>query len=582
MHIEAVPNRKSHPTILLRESYRAGDKVRKRTIANLTHWPRPLVEGLRTLLRGGVALARADEALTIRRSLPHGHVAAVLGTAERIGLARLLTERRGGRASRRYRDLALALIVNRVIAPASKLATVRALNPATAATSLGERLGLGAVAEREIYECLDWLGAQQGRIEAGLARRHLVGGTLTLYDVSSSYLEGRCCELAQHGYSRDHRPDRPQIVYGLLCNRQGCPVAIEVFEGNAADPTTLAAQVDKLKARFGLERVVVVGDRGMITSARIRDALAPAGLDWISALRAPQVQALAADNGPLQLSLFDDRDLAEISSPDYPGERLIICRNPLLAAERGRKREDLLAATERQLERIELAVARQRNPLRGEAKIALAVGAVINKRKMAKHFALTITDSGFGFRRNADTIAAEARLDGVYVIRTSVPEAALGADETVAAYKSLGQVEHAFRSLKTVDLEIRPVFHWTAPRVRAHVLLCMLAYYVEFHMRQQLAPILFDDHDRAAAAAQRASPVAKAKPSPAARRKAASKMTDDGLPVHSFRSLINDLATLCLNKVSLPSNPNYHFALPTQPTPLQARALDLLGVGLGV
>jgi hypothetical protein len=582
MHIEAVPNRKSHPTILLRESYRAGDKVRKRTIANLTHWPRPLVEGLRTLLRGGVALARADEALTIRRSLPHGHVAAVLGTAERIGLARLLTERRGGRASRRYRDLALALIVNRVIAPASKLATVRALNPETAATSLGERLALGAVAEREIYECLDWLGAQQGRIEAGLARRHLVGGTLTLYDVSSSYLEGRCCELAQHGYSRDHRPDRPQIVYGLLCNRQGCPVAIEVFEGNAADPTTLAAQVDKLKARFGLERVVVVGDRGMITSARIRDALAPAGLDWISALRAPQVQALAADNGPLQLSLFDDRDLAEISSPDYPGERLIICRNPLLAAERGRKREDLLAATERQLERIELAVARQRNPLRGEAKIALAVGAVINKRKMAKHFALTITDSGFGFRRNADTIAAEARLDGVYVIRTSVPEAALGADETVAAYKSLGQVEHAFRSLKTVDLEIRPVFHWTAPRVRAHVLLCMLAYYVEFHMRQQLAPILFDDHDRAAAAAQRASPVAKAKPSPAARRKAASKMTDDGLPVHSFRSLINDLATLCLNKVSLPSNPNYHFALPTQPTPLQARALDLLGVGLGV
>ncbi len=582
MHIEAVPNRKSHPTILLRESYRAGDKVKKRTIANLTHWPRPLVEGLRTLLRGGVALARADEALTISRSLPHGHVAAVLGTAERIGLATLLTERRGGRASRRYRDLALALIVNRVIAPASKLATVRALNPETAATSLGERLALGEVAEREIYECLDWLVAQQERIEAGLARRHLVGGTLTLYDVSSSYLEGRCCELAQHGYSRDHRPDRPQIVYGLLCNREGCPVAIEVFEGNTADPTTLGAQVDKLKKRFGLERVVVVGDRGMITSARIREDLAPAGLDWITALRAPQIQALAADNGPLQLSLFDDRDLAEISCPDYPGERLIICRNPLLAAERGRKREDLLAATERQLSRIELAVARKRNPLRGASEIGLAVGAVLDKRKMGKHFALTITDTGFTWRRNDKTIAAEARLDGIYVIRTSVPEAALSAEQTVGAYKSLGQVEHAFRSLKTVDLEIRPVFHWTAPRVRAHVLLCMLAYYVEFHMRQQLAPILFDDHDRAAAAAQRASPVAKAKPSPAARRKAASKHTDDGLPVHSFRSLINDLATLCLNKVSLPSNPNYHFALPTQPTPLQARALDLLGVGLGV
>jgi hypothetical protein len=582
MHIEAVPNRKSHPTILLRESYRAGDKVKKRTIANLTHWPRPLVEGLRTLLRGGVALARADEALTISRSLPHGHVAAVLGTAERIGLATLLSERRGGRASRRYRDLALALIVNRVIAPASKLATVRALNPETAATSLGERLALGAVAEREIYECLDWLVAQQERIEAGLARRHLVGGTLTLYDVSSSYLEGRCCELAQHGYSRDHRPDRPQIVYGLLCNRQGCPVAIEVFEGNTADPATLGAQVDKLKQRFGLERVVVVGDRGMITSARIREDLAPAGLDWITALRAPQIQALAADNGPLQLSLFDDRDLAEISSPDYPGERLIICRNPLLAAERGRKREDLLAATERQLSRIELAVARKRNPLRGASEIGLAVGAVLDKRKMGKHFALTITDTGFSFRRTDKTIAAEARLDGVYVIRTSVPEAALGAEQTVGAYKSLGQVERAFRSLKTVDLEIRPVFHWTAPRVRAHVLLCMLAYYVEFHMRQQLAPILFDDHDRAAAAAERTSIVAPAQRSPAARRKVAARRTDDGLPVHSFRSLINDLATLCLNKVSLPSNPNYQFALPTQPTPLQARALDLLGVGLGV
>ncbi|MEQ9185961.1 MAG: IS1634 family transposase [Thalassobaculaceae bacterium] len=581
MHIESVPNRKSHPTILLRESYRADGKVRKRTIANLTHWPEHLVEGLRTLLRGGVALGQAEEALTIARSLPHGHVAAVLGTAERLGVAKLLAERRGGPASRRCRDLVLALIVNRVIAPASKLATVRALNPQTAASSLGERLGLGEVAERQIYEALDWLLAQQPRIEAALARRHLAGGTLTLYDVSSSYLEGRCCPLARHGYSRDHRGDRLQIVYGLLCNRDGCPVAIEVFEGDTADPATLADQVEKLKARFALERVVVVGDRGMITSARIREDLRPAGLDWITALRAPAIRALA-DGGPLQLSLFDDRDLAEVASPDYPGERLIVCRNPLLAAERRRKRDDLLAATERDLARIRQTVTRKRQPLRGAAEIGLAVGAVLDKHKMAKHYELTITDTSLAWHRKDAAIAAEVRLDGIYVIRTNLPADALTAEQTVGAYKSLARVERAFRSLKTVDLEIRPVFHWTAPRVRAHVLLCMLAYYVEFHMRRALAPILFDDHDRAAAAAERASIVAPAKRSPAAKRKVATRRTDDGLPVHSFRSLLDDLATLCLNKLSLPSNPSYRFDMPTAPTPLQARALELLGVGIAV
>jgi len=581
MHIESVPNRKSHPTILLRESYRADGKVKKRTIANLTDWPEQLVEGLRTLLRGGVAVGSADEALTISRSLPHGHVAAVLGTAEQVGLPKLLTERHGGAAGRRYRDLVLALIVNRVIAPASKLATVRALNAETAASSLGARLGLGDVGEREIYESLDWLLDQQARIESGLAKRHLAGGTLTLYDVSSSYLEGRCCELAKHGYSRDHRADRPQIVYGLLCNREGCPVAIEVFEGNTGDPMTLDAQVQKLKTRFGLERVVLVGDRGMITSARIREDLKPAGLDWITALRAPKIQELA-DGGPLQLSLFDDRDLAEIESPDYPGERLIVCRNPLLAAERRRKREALLAATERDLSRIALAVDRKRAPLRGKADIGLEIGAVLDKHKMGKHYDLTITDTSFTWRRRDAAIAAESRLDGIYVIRTNVPATALTAAQTVGAYKSLAQVERAFRSMKTVDLEIRPVFHWTAPRVRAHVLLCMLAYYVEFHMRRRLAPILFDDHDRVAAAAERKSIVAPAERSPAAKRKVTARRTDDGLPVHSFRSLLNDLATLCLNKVSLPSNQKYRFDLPTKPTPLQARALDLLGVGLGM
>ena len=580
MHIESVPNRKSHPTILLRESYRADGKVKKRTLANLTDWPEQLVEGLRTLLRGGVALARADEALTISRSLPHGHVAAVLGTAEQLGLSKLLSERRGGPASRRYRDLVMALIVNRIIAPASKLATVRALNPETAASSLGQRLGRGEVAEREIYESLDWLLEQQERVENALAKRHLAGGTLALFDVSSSYFEGRCCELAKHGYSRDHRPDKRQIVYGLLCNRDGCPVAIEVFEGNTGDPMTLANQVRKLKERFGLDRIIVVGDRGMITSARIREDLEPAGLDWITALRAPKIQELVK-GGALQLSLFDDRDLAEITSPDYPGERLIVCRNPLLAEERRRKRAELLAATERDLSRIKLAVERKRDPLRGKAEIGLKVGALLDQHKMAKHYELTIGDTSFAWRRKEDAIAAEAQLDGIYVIRTNVPKEDLTATQTVATYKSLSQVERAFRCLKTIDLEIRPIHHWLAPRVRAHVFLCMLAYYVEFHMRSRLAPILFDDHDRAAAAAERQSIVAPARRSPAALRKVTSRRTDDGLPVHSFRSLINDLATLCLNKVSMPSNQKYRFELPTKPTLLQARAFELLGVSLG-
>ena len=570
MHIESVPNRKSHPTILLRESYRADGKVKKRTLANLTHWPEQLVEGLRTLLRGGVALETADQALTISRSLPHGHVAAVLGTAEVLGLPKLLTERLAGAMARRYRDLVLALIVNRVIAPASKLATVRALSPETAASSLGERLKLGEVADREIYDALDWLLANQERIENGLAKRHLEDGTLVLYDVSSSYLEGRCCELGRFGYSRDHRPDKLQIVYGLLCNREGCPIAVEVFEGDTADPMTLASQVQKLKARFGLDRVVVVGDRGLVTSARIREDLEPAGLDWITALRAPQIKQL------------NDRDLAEIASPDYPGERLIVCRNPLLAAERKRKRDELMAATERNLSRIRQAVLRKRAPLRGRAEIGLAVGSVLDKHKMGKHFELIITDTSLVYPRTDETIAAEARLDGIYVIRTNVPKEALSPEETVGAYKALAQVERAFRSAKTVDLEIRPVFHWTAPRVRAHVFLCMLAYYVEHHMRRRLAPILFDDHDRAAAAAERQSIVAPAKRSPAAMRKVTSRRTDDGMPVHSFRSLIADLATLALNKVSLPSNRKYRFDLPTTPTPLQARAFELLGVSPGM
>ena len=381
------------------------------------------------------------------------------------------------RAPQRRRDLALALIVARLLEPAAKLATARMLDPATASHSLGEMLGLGRVAAKEVYAALNWLGREQPFIEAGLARRHLKDGALLLYDVTSTYLEGRCCELAQHGYSRDHRGDRPQIVIGLMCTAEGCPIAVEVFEGNTADPMTLAAQIDKLKQRFHLQRVVMVGDRGLLTSARIEQTLRPAGLDWITALRAPAIKQLAATGGPLQPSLFDDRDMAEITSPDYPGERLVVCKNPLLAEERARKRAELLAATEKDLARIATRVQRARSPLHGAAAIGQAVGAVLGRRHMPKHFHISIGDDTFSFAQNPLSIAAEAALDGIYVIRTNLPAAQSDAAATVRAYKSLSGVEHAFRSLKTVNIiELRPVFHWTAPRVRAHVLLCMLAY----------------------------------------------------------------------------------------------------------
>src|SRR5713226_4279024 len=508
MYIEAVPNRDSPPAILLRESYREAGKVKKRTLLNLSDWPRERIAGFKALLKGGTVIPKDQDAITIIRSLPHGHVDAALGTARKIGLDRLL-----GPDGNRCRDLILALVVGRILDPGSKLAAARELSPDTAASSLGEQLALGVVDEDELYSALDWLAVRQPAIEAALAKRHLAGGTLVLYDVSSSYLEGRCCPLAQFGYSRDGKRGKLQIVYGLLCARDGCPVAIEVFEGSTADPTTLTSQVTKLKERFDLDHVVLVGDRGMITQARIREDIKPAGLDWITALRAPAIKALC-DGGALQMSLFDQRDMASITSPDYPGERLIVCRNPDLARERARKREDLLRATERDLAAIQQAVARKRDPLRGRAEIALRTGAVLNKHKMAKHFELTITNNHLAVARKTGQIIAEARLDGFYVVRTNLPADALDDPATVKAYKSLARVERAFRSLKTVDLQIRPIFHWAAPRVRAHVVLCMLAYYVEWHMRRRLAPMLFDDDDREGAEALRSSIVAPAVPSP--------------------------------------------------------------------
>lgn len=572
MYIESVPNRNSPPAILLRESYRDADKIKKRTIANLSDWPTEIVEGLRTLLKGGKVAPADQESIIVRRALPHGHVAAVLGTLRNIGLDRML-----GPPRNRCRDLVIAMIVARLIAPASKLATARMLDPLTASSSLGEVLGLGPVDEDELYVALDWLGERQEAIEKALARKHLHDGTLVLYDVSSSYVEGRCCELARLGYNRDGKKGKLQIVYGLLCAADGCPVAIEVFEGDTGDPRTLAAQIDKVKKRFALERVALVGDRGMITQARLDAEIAPAGLDWITALRAPAIRTLV-EAGALQMSLFDQRDMAAITSPDYPGERLIVCRNPDLARERTRKREDLLAATEADLAVIAAAVRRARNPLRGEAEIALKVGAVVNRHKVAKHFELSIGEASFSFHRKTEAITAEAALDGIYVVRTNLPKKLLDDAATVGAYKSLARVERAFRSLKTVDIHLRPIFHWTTPRVRAHVLLCMLAYHVEHHMRARLAPMLYDETDHEAAAALRASIVAKAERSEAARRKQTTGLTDDGLPVHSFQSLLADLATYARIQATTALNDKYVFTLHTRPTPIQQRAFELLAL----
>ena len=580
MFIETVPNRDSPPAILLRESYRdEAGKSQKRTLANLSKLPPSLIAGLKGLLKGGTVIGAGDNGLTIERSLPHGHVAAALGTLRKMALDRLLLSTAKDDASRRHRDLVVGLIVDRLVAPRSKLGFVRAINGESANTSLGEVLALGKVAEHEVYAALDWLGTQQERIENGLARRHLKGGVLVLYDVSSSYLEGRKCPLAQHGYSRDHRGDRPQIVYGLLCTRDGLPVAVEVFAGNTADPATLTAQVAKLKERFGLDRVVLVGDRGMLTSARIREDVQPAGFDWISCLRSGAIQELAAEDGPLQLSLFDERNLVEIEAPEqFPGERLIVCRNPLLAAERARKREDLLAASERDLAKIVARVEAKRQPLRGAAEIGLAVGAILDKHKMAKHFDITIGEASLSFERKLDSIEREARLDGIYVVRTSVPAEIMDAAETVQAYKDLARVERAFRCLKTVDLDIRPIRHWAEERVRAHVFLCMLAYHVEWHLRQALAPLLFHDTEIEAARARRPSPVAKTEPSPQVLAKKATKRNHDGLTVMAFGDLMAHLGTLARNTVCASLQKGHSFTLHTRPTQIQETAFRLLDI----
>ncbi len=548
--------RREYVAHLLRRSYREGGTVKKETVANLSHLPEEVIELIRGALRGQRFVA-AEEALEVERSLPAGHVEAALAMARRLALARLLD-----RQPSRERALCLAMIVQRVLGPGSKLAMSRAFSQST----LASELGVEDADEDELYAALDWLLARQGRIERALARRHLEGGTLVLYDVSSSYFEGHTCSLAQLGYSRDRRRGTLQIVYGLLCDRRGCPVAVEVFEGSLHDDKTLPAQLDKLRQRFGLQSVIVVSDRGMVTKANLELLRASEGAAWITALKAPQVKTLVSE-GALQLSLFDEHNLAEIAADDYPGERLVVCRNPLVAAERARKREDLLQATERALAEIQGRV--ERGTLRGEAEIGLAVGAVWNRWRLRKHFQVEIADAAFGFARKQERIAAEAALDGIYVLRTSVAEAELSAPDVVRAYKQLKEVERAFRTLKG-PLELRPIHHRLEERVRAHVFLCMLGYYLVWHLRQAWKPLLFDDEQPP----PQLDPVAKARRSARAEQKARSKRTAIGDRCHSLMTLLNELATRTRNTIRLHGGASFDQL--TQPTPTQARALALI------
>ncbi|MFH1765819.1 MAG: IS1634 family transposase [Gemmatimonadota bacterium] len=571
MYIDVVPNRSSPPAILLRESWREGKHTRKRTVANLSSLPMDQVELIRRVLKGE-ELVPAHEAFEIVRSRPHGHVAAVVGTLVKLGIPELLSTRKHPK-----RQLVLAMIAARILDPSSKLATAQKLDDETLSGSLGEVLDVGRADADDLYEALDWLYGGQARIEKKLAARHLVEGGRVLWDVTPVAFESHTCELAAFGRPKRGGKSQKQVVFGLLATPQGVPVAVEVFPGNTGDPGTVGSALDRLQERFGLEKVTMVGDRGMLTDARIEKELRPRRVGWITALRAPTIRSLMKDDGPLQLSLFDEQDLAEIYSPDFPGERLVACRNPLLADDRARKREELLQATEEKLAKVRVRVERQRRPLRGEDAIGVAVGKVLGASKVAKHFRYEITDETFRFERKEDAIRAEAALDGIYVIRTNVPEAELGAQDVVRAYKDLSEVEKSFRVMKRFALEVEPIRHRLEERVRAHVFLCMLARYVRWHMEKALAPLLLTDHDPDGAEARRDSMVAPARRSVAGERKVRSQRTEKGEPARSFNTLMKGLQTLAKNEMKV-QGAEATFDKYTRPTPLQEKAFRLLGV----
>lgn len=565
MYIETVPNRNSRPAVLLREGWREGKKICKRTLANLSDWSEARIEALRRVLKNE-PLTSPKEAFVIERSLPHGHVQAGLTAIKRMGLDILLAAKRV-----RERDLVLAMIVERLIHPCSKLATTRLWHSST----LAEELGVSDATEDDLYEAMDWLLARQARIEQKLAARHLSDGTQVLYDVTSSYYEGRTCPLMKFGHDRDGKRGRPIVVYGALTDAHGRPIALEVYPGNTGDPTTVPDQVHKLRSRFHLDHVVLVGDRGMLTHVQIEKLKHYPGLGWISALRSADIQQLV-QGGALQLSLFDEKNLAEIVAPEFAGERLIACHNPLLAEERRRKRTELLAATEQKLEGIAREAARRKRTPLTAAEIGKKVGAVMNQFKMGKHFELTIQEGAFAYARREQEIEREAQLDGIYVIRTSEPQSRLSAADTVRSYKQLAQVEHAFRCLKGIDILVRPIRHRDERRVKAHLFLCMLAYYVEWHMRKALASLLFDDEQLDQERKIR-DPVAPAMPSAQAKKKKLLRVTADGLPIHSFETLLAELATRCRNRCRIKSDPNSTaFTHLTEPTPLQQRVFELL------
>jgi len=565
MYIESVPNRNSPPAILLRETWREGPKIHKRTLANLSHWPMEKIEALRRLLKDE-PLVGAKETFVIEQSLPHGHIEAVLGTIRKLGLDTILSSTRS-----RERDLVVAMIAERLIHPCSKLATSRLWHT----TTLAEELGLGEADEDDLYGAMDWLLARQGRIEKKLASRHLFEGGLVLYDVTSSYYEGRCCPLAQYGHDRDGKKGRPIIVYGLMTDGEGRPVAVEAYPGNTGDPSTVPGQAEKLRERFGLNRLVLVGDRGMLTETQIEKLRTYTGLGWISALRSSAIRDLVAE-GSLQMSLFDQRDLAEIHSPDFSDERLVACFNPFLAEERRRKRQELIAATEKELAKVVREVGRRiRSPL-GRDEIGKKVGKVIGRYKMGKHFILTIGEGAFSYKRNEVKIGQEEALDGIYVVRTSEPADRLCAEDTVRSYKGLAQVERAFRSLKGIDLLIRPIWHHTENHVRAHIFLCLLAYYVEWYLRKALAPLLFGDEELDGNRKVR-DPVKPAKPSLSAAKKKSRRLTAEGLVVQSFDTLLEELATRCRSRCRLQADPQGpSFYQVTEMSPIQNRAFQLL------
>ncbi|XQD06337.1 IS1634 family transposase [Microcystis aeruginosa FACHB-524] len=574
MYIEKVLNRNSPPAVLLRESYREGDQVKKRTLANLSKLPDDIIDNLKLALKG--ATLSMTEGIPnhfeVIRSLPHGHVMAILETIKKLDLDKIISEK-----SSRIRNLVVAMIVARIINPKSKLATARGFNSETCSQSLGQLLDLEKADEDELYNALDWLLEKQEKIEKHLAIKHLESGTLVLYDVTSTYLEGNGCELGKYGYNRDKKKGKTQIVFGLLCSAKGCPIAVEVFEGNTSDGATLSGQIEKVRKGWGIENVVWVSDRGILTNSKIKELVKPIeGLDYITGLTKPQIRKLA-EVEVIQLGLFDQVNLVEFESEDYPDERLIACRNPLIAQKNQLQREALLEAVEKELDLIVQATQREKRALKGQDKIALRVGKVLNQFKVNKYYNLEITEEGFSYQRQRELIAQETALDGVYVLRTSLESTLMDAATTVKAYKSLSQVEEAFRCYKSIDLKVRPIYHYQGDRVKAHIFLCMLAYYVEWHLKQCLAPLLFEDEEIDDGSLN----VIKASRSESAQSKERKKRNQENFPVHSFRTLLEDLGTICLNTVECTIREgSYRFSKITRPTQLQQKALDLLGVSL--